>query len=102
MTTRHLVTRLDTALDRQINLNNLQNPRGKVVALGEFLAFVFEALVQNNLPFPKLLFGSFQLLVQIILGHTQLKPVVFRQLGQIVHRDFLTLLQLQSTGDGFT
>src|SRR5690606_24480494 len=68
----HLVARLDTTLDSQINLDDLQDSWCEVVALGQLALLVLETLVQFQAPLLELGFCTLQLLVELVLGHAQL------------------------------
>ncbi len=75
VTTGHLVARLDTPLDRQVDLDDLQHARGQIVALLQLALLVFELVVEQLTAVGNVGLGLFQLLVQCVFGHAQLEPL---------------------------
>ncbi len=98
MTTGHLVTGLDSTLDCQVNLDDLQHAWRQVIALGQLVLLVFETLIQINATFLELCLGTLKLLIHGLIGHAQFEPVIPGQAFQIVLGDLLTFLDLRSTG----
>jgi len=97
MPARHLVARLEPALDRQVDLDRLEHPRGKLVALGEFLAL----FLVGQIELVALLFH--RLLEQLELGggrlvfETDVEPVVALQMGEVFGTYLRTLGKLART-----
>ena len=97
--TSHLVSWLDSALDCQIHLDDLQHTRRKIITLSEFVLLVLKPCVQLDAPLCQLRLRSFQLLVRSLIGHSQLEPIFPREVVQIVVGDFLAFFQLRTTGN---
>ena len=91
VTTCHLVTRLDTAFNRQIYLNNLQHARCQIVALSDFAAFRFEFFLELVFQFVVLLSQLLQLILFLFVGQAQFQPAIARQ--------FVELLSFNATGN---
>ena len=84
VTTRHLITRLDTAFNGQVYLNNLQHARCQIVALGDFTAFRFEFFLELVFQFVILLSQLLQLILFLFVGQAQFQPAIARQFVELV------------------
>ena len=99
MATSHLVSWLDSALDCQIHLDDLQHAWRKIIPLSEFVLLVLKPCVQLDATLCQLRLRSFQLLVRSLIGHSQLEPIFPREVVQIIVGDFLAFFQLRTTGN---
>src|SRR5690554_3860761 len=83
VTTGHLVARLNTTLDSQVHLDDLQHARGKVVALLQLAFLVIKASLVLLLAIFQTLLGFLQQLIKTFVFHAKLEPVRARQFSQV-------------------
>ena len=87
VTTSHLVTRLHTPLDGNVDLDHLQHARLQIVALGNLaLLFLEQAVELTALRF-ELLVQRLELLGQLIVDDANLGPLIATDAFQIVGSD---------------
>ena len=72
---RHLVARLQAALDGDIDLDHLLHARRQFVALCEFLALFVEGDVEVLARLLQALAQGFELLRHVLVGHADVEPV---------------------------
>ena len=72
----HLVSRLDAALDRQVNLDDLEYARGQVIAALQLALLVLEPVLQQLVLLFHLALGRGDGLVELSLGQFELEPLV--------------------------
>ena len=101
MAAGHLVTRLQAALDGQVDLDHLQHTRGQLVTLGELLALLFEGQVELVTLLLDGVLHAFQPAGVVLVGQTHLEPVVAVQILQVVAGDDRALGQLLGSAIGF-
>ncbi len=97
VTASHLVARLNTTLDCQVNLNNLEYARSQIVALLKLALLVVKASFVLFLAILEALLGFLQQLVQSFVFHAQLEPVGSRQFRQVGFFQLRTLFQARTT-----
>src|SRR5574343_372522 len=76
VTAGHLVTRLQTTLDSQIDLDHLLYARRQFITLGQFLALLFEGRIETLTGLFNAFTEGFQLGSDIIVRHADVKPLM--------------------------
>ena len=92
--TGHLVTGLQAALDRNVDLDHLQHACGQLVALCQLLALFFKSQVEAVTGLLQRVLDALQLRGHFIFGGADVKPVELLDRRQIGLVDFCTLGQL--------
>jgi len=80
---RHLVARLNAALDREVHLHHLEHARGQIVARRDLRLLLLEALLERLALTLQPLGDGLELGVQILVLEADLEPLLARQIGQI-------------------
>src|SRR5690606_33102714 len=75
VTTGHLVTRLQTTLHSQVNLDHLEHARRQLVALRKLLALLFERQIELMTFLFERLFGLLEHHGIAFIGQTNIKPL---------------------------
>ncbi|CNQ04765.1 Uncharacterised protein [Neisseria gonorrhoeae] len=102
MAARHFVTGLQTAFDGDKDFHHFLYAGLQLVALGQFFLLDLIQLIRFFAFLLQAQFNQFQLLGQIFIGQTDIKPIVpARQTRQIFGRDFAAFGQLHRTAVGF-
>ena len=80
----HLVARLQAALDGQVDLDHLQHAGGQLVALRQLLALLFERQVEAVARLLERVLDRLELVGDVVVGRTDVEPVVLLDAGQVV------------------
>ncbi len=75
MPSSHLIPRLDTPLDREIDLDHLENTRRQIVGHGNLAPFFLETGIEVFPVSGKLLDHCFQLHIQTLVLDANVQPV---------------------------
>ena len=73
---RHLVARLQAALDGQIHLDHLQHARRQFVTLRQLFLLVFECLIELLTLLLDRILQRFELRRGVVIGQPNLEPVI--------------------------
>src|SRR5690606_23376318 len=92
VTAGHLVARLNTTLDGEVDLDDLEHARREVVALSQLALLVLETLVEVETALLELLRGLLELLGQRVVLQTQLEPVLLVQFVEVLRGENVALL----------
>ncbi len=103
MTTRHLVAGLQTTLHCQVNLDHLQHAGRQFVALRQFLALLFESKIELMTLLLQRLFGLLKVDCIGLIGQTNIEPLPFIEVGQVLSSNLGAFGKLAWTAiNGFT
>src|SRR5690606_26539968 len=91
--TGHLVTGLDAALDRQVDLDGLEYAEGEVVVALQLALLVLVALVLLLAALLEQFLGTGQLVVEGIVFHAHLEPLVLVEVGDHLGGQHIALLE---------
>ena len=83
MTAGHLVTRLQTTLDGQVDLDHLQHARGQLVALRQLLALFFESQVEAVAGLLQRVLDGLELCRNVVFRGADVEPVELLDAVQI-------------------
>ena len=76
MTSRHLIAGLDTTLNRQIDLYDLENARLQIVATGELVFLTLVTLFKLSILLFKQFMSRSQLIIELSIAQLKLEPLL--------------------------
>ena len=94
---RHLVARLQAALDGQVDLDHLLHARLQLVALRQLLALLFEGQVELVALLVDRFLHRLEGVGGLVVGRTDVEPVELVEVGQVILVDDRALGQLLRT-----
>ena len=102
MTSRHFIAGLNTTLNGEVDLDNLQHSRRQIVTALQLAFALFESLIQLLTPCLESRFGRLELFIEVIFFHSEFEPILGRKLPQVRRCDLVPFLQLRSSDRHFS